>query len=323
MLVEWSKIIPMKIVDRKNAAREIIDTIMSKARYQKVVFCLDKNSDMKLVENVCESVGRNAVVIRYYYNKKNIAEFFNMINNGVRVVVYDVSVKHFYKLQNNNSFLLNIFIPQENFVLPYMNNVDSMYGDNVLICDPQNRDYYTTMVMYELALDNLWSKLLQGVQVDTEIFKRIDNLVKCDNFYNELLSVFVSVKNNLTDEYRKITDNDCGYILMRICCIMQMLKNVDNGEIDYIDFYKEMQSSEDVAKAYQLLIKYDVIDTLKLYSKKLIKITSVIVNRIKIIIIKYLYKQINFKKHNKIIKNATISLNIDNLLYISYILNCV
>lgn len=314
----------MKIVDKQNVIDSIVNLIMKKARYQKVVFCLDKDSDTETIDKVCELVGREAVVMKYYYNKKNLVTFFNMINNGVRIVVYNVSAEHFYNVQNNSPFLINVFIAQTNFVLPYISKADSLYGENILVNDLRSKDYCTLMVMYELALDGLWGKLLQGVNVDTDIFKRIDNLVKCDNFYNELLTVFACVKNNLICGYQQLTDKDvCGYVLMRICCILQMLKSVEDNEINYIDFYKEMQSAEDVNKAYRLLVKCDVIDTLKLYSKKLIKITMVIIDRIKIITNKYLNNKINFKKHFKIIKNEAICLNIDNLLYISYILNCI
>lgn len=313
----------MNIVDKKKAVKNITDLIMLKAKYQKVVFCLDKNSDTELVDRVCELVGRNAIIIKYYYNKKNNADFFNMINNGVRIVVYNVSVKCFYELQNDNMFLINVFIPQGNFVLPYISNNNSLYGENVLITNLNDRDYSAILVMYELALDELWNKLLQGIHVDTKLFKKIDNLIVCDDFYNELIRLFACVKNNLSNEYRlENVAEVCDYMIVRNCCILQMLKSVDEGVENYIDFYKEMHSSDAVDKAYHLIVKYDIMDKLKYNSSNLIKIILVIIDRIKIIINKYLNKQINFKKHNKIIKNATIPLNPSNLLYISYILNC-
>lgn len=314
----------MKIVDRRNGVNEIVDMIISKARYQKVVFCLDKNSDSTILDKVCELVGRNAIIIKYYYDKKSLGDFFNIINNGVRIVVYDVSVEHFYYVRNSNIFLLNIFMPQSDFLLPYISNVNSMYGENVLITNLQSRDYYSILLMYGVALDNLWGKLLNYVKVDTEMFKQVDELILCDNFHNKLLYVFECLKNSLDEDYVQLTEGEaCGYILMRMGCILQMLQTIVERKESYVDFYKYMQSAKDIDKAYQLLVKSDMLDVLRLYCNKLIKVVQVIINRIKIIINKYLNNKIGIKKYRKIINNVSNRLNVDNLLYIAYILNCV
>lgn len=311
----------MKIVDKEDAVDFIVKMIKEKARYQKVVFCTDKNSNIEMLDKICTLVGRSAVIIKYYYNKKNIKEFFSMINNGARLVVYDVSVDHFYNVQNNNTFLLNVFISQSSFVFPYIGNVGSVYGENVLITELLRRDYNSIILMYELALDDLWGRLLSGASVNTEMFKKIDSLMKCDNFYNELIYVFECLKNNLTDDYGSINEREvCGYMLMRIGCILKMLTTISDGRESYIDFYKRVQSTKELETAYQLIVKSDLIDILRLYCSKLIKISIVIIDRIKIIINKYLNNNINLKR---IIKNITISPNINNLLYIAYILDCV
>ena len=104
----------MRVLDKRNSINEIAEMIAQKARYQKVVLCLDDESDMGFVDKLTDVMGRKVVLLKYYYNKNNISSFFDMISNGVRVVVYNVSLEHFYQLQNDNNFILNIFLPQSN-----------------------------------------------------------------------------------------------------------------------------------------------------------------------------------------------------------------
>ena len=149
----------MNIVDKKNAAKEIANLITTKAMYQKVVFCLDENSDTKLLDEVCDTVGRNAIIIKYIYSKKSTPDFFNLINNGVRIVVYNVASENYYRVKNDNSFMLNVFVAQSDFVLPYIGCVDSLYGHNMLVVNKSGRDYCSVLRMYELALDDIIGRL--------------------------------------------------------------------------------------------------------------------------------------------------------------------
>lgn len=316
----------MRVIDRNNSINEIAQLIIQKARYQKVMLCLDSESDMSFVDKLTDIIGKSVVVLKYYYNKNNISSFFDMVNNGVRVVVYNVGLEHFYQLQNDNNFVLNIFLPQSNFVLPYITNVESVYGDNMLVCDTAHKDYVSILFMYELALSKLWSLLLQEVEVDVEMFKNIDKLANDkDNFYVNLLNQATYLKSSLTDEYKQIDEEQLPYyIYLRLCAVLKMFENLHQGKEQYIDFYKTELSSEAIEKAHSLIMKYNIIDIIKYNSFNLIKINSVILNRLKIIIKKYFnFKNIKLNKLNKTIKNQAKLLKIDNLLYISYIFNTI
>lgn len=314
----------MRIVDKSNSANEIVDLILSKAKYQKVVICIDENSDMEFVENIVSQINKDTILLKYYYNKHDTSTFHNMVNNGVRAIVYNVGLKHFYKLQSDNSFLLNIFIPQSNFVLPYIVNVESFYGDNLLVCNTNIKDYITLLFLYELALNKTWCLLLQEVEVDTTIFKNIDALANCTHdFYSSLINQVSYLKSTLTDEYKDIEENQLPYyIYLRLCIIFKMLESLNQDNEEYIDFYKTELSSKAIEKAYSLVVKYPFIDKLKYNSGNLIKVNSAILNRTKIIIKKYFnFKTAKLNKLNKIIRNQSKILNIEDLLYISYIFN--
>ncbi len=316
----------MRVLDKSVALNEIVQTILHKAKYQKVIVCLDDNSDMWLVNQIIDRVNKEVVIIKYYYNKHDNQNLFDMINNGARVVVYNVGLQNFYKLQTDNNYVINIFLNQSNFILPYIDNVESVYGENLLVCETSSKDYASLMALYNLALNKVWSLLLQGVEVDTTIFKQIDNLSNCKNgFYEGLVNIARYLKNTDYKLCKQLKENEMPYYLyLQACAIMKMLKSLSAGDESYIDFYKNELSSNAIEKAHNLLIKYNVIHVLKLYIDNLIKINDAILNRFKIIIKKYFnFKNIKLNKISNIMKNNSKMLNIDNLLYISYIFNSI
>ena len=315
----------MRIIDKSNCEEEIINLAISKAKYQKVLVCIDETSDIRLINSICNKLSRSVVLIKYYYNE-DVQSFFDMANNGARVIIYNVSIEHFYKLSIDDNLILNIFVAQSNFVLPYMLSCESVYGDNLLVCDTINKDFTSIIFMYEGALFKLWAELVQNANVDTNTFKRIDRLINsADNFYINYLDVAQQLKPYIDKDYQLVEELQLPYyIYLRLCAIMSMLEKFNNGREEYIDFYKTSKSTEDVEKAYNLILKNEIIDRLKLNCENLIKICSVILNRLKIIIKKnFNFKRIKFNKLNNLIKLQSKSLNIDNLLYISYIFNSI
>lgn len=316
----------MRIVNKSNSIKEIYDLILSKAKYQKVIFCIDETSDVQNIDNIINMLGRKVIAIKYYYNHKTVSTFFNMLNNGVRIVVYNIKIEHFYKLQTDSNFVLNIFIPQENFMLPYMSNVESLYGDNILICHNQLKDNLSVLFMYYQGLNKVWGDLLQRNQVDMLPLKKIDLLTRCNsNFYVELLDVFKSFGCKAESGYKEVEFAELpSYVYLQVCAMLKLFQSFSDGVEKYIDFEKEGFTSKDVCKAYDLIAKHDIIDIIKFNNHNLIKLTNVILNRLKILIKKYFkLNGAELIKINKLIKTQAKRYNIDDLLYISYIFDII
>lgn len=316
----------MRIVDIVNGVDEIISTIKSKALYQNVLICMDQDSNTELIDEIIAGVGDKANIIKYYYNTNSIKTFYNMANNGVRVVIYNVSLTHFYKLQIVNSYVVSIFVAQSNFLLPYAINSQCVYGENLLICDMTKKDYTSLIYVYYLAFNKVWSDLLQGEYVDGGVFSRIDRIANnlidfCPNLINQI----DILRYEIDTMYQEVSENEiCYYLYLRLFAILKMLKSVEDGDVQYVDFYKTESSAEQVDKAYNLLIKNDTISILKNNISNLIKLANVVLDRIKIIIKKYYKnKQIKINKINSKIKNWAKSLKENNLLFIAYILNSI
>jgi len=283
----------MRIINKNKSVDEILDLILQKAEYQKVIFCLDDKSDMRFVDEISSKLGKNVMAIRYYYNSRNIEDFYNMANNGARIVIYNVSTDKFNELKIDNNFLLNIFISQSKFVLPYMMIPPSVCGDNVLVCDTEEIDYASVICLYEAALNCVWSCLVRREDVNTDIFKSIDSIVNSDkNFHVNMLSSIKRIGIEYFGDFDSCEDCDIPlFVFIKMDIICSMLNDVNGRCEHYIDFYKTEKREEDIDKAYRLVARYHVIETVRQYNDRLLILLNAILKRIKIIIKKHFNKK--------------------------------
>lgn len=313
----------MRIVNINNL-EEISSLIIQKAKYQKVLLCIDKTSDFNVIQKLENKLSKQVVLLKYYFNK-NTSSFFEQINDGVRIVIYNVNVEHFSLLQNDNIYILNIFLPTSNFILPYMMNCESVFGDNILFCGNE-KDYLSVMIMYQAGLEKIWSDIQRNEQVDLKIFKQIDNLINNnDNFYNNLFECVNNLKFYISQDFFIVDKKELPcYIYLKMCYILKFLEKLNLDQEQYIDFYKSSNNVEEILKAYDLIVKYEFIDLIKYYCNNLMRVSEAILNRLKIIIKKFFnIKNIKLNKIKNIIKNQAKMLKIDNLLYISYIFDVI
>jgi hypothetical protein len=133
------------------------------------------------------------------------------------------------------------------------------------------------------------------------------------------------LKSELNDDYKLVKEEELSYyVFLKLYTVLRLFETLYNGTEEYIDFYKLNLSKTEMEKAYRLVVKNDIIDIIKYNINNLIKINNAIINRVKILIKKFFnFKNIKINKLNNIIKQQSKLLNIDNLLYISYIFNVI
>lgn len=313
----------MRIVN-KNNVDEVVDIVLSRAKYQKVLLCIDETSNFDFVQHIENSLGRKAVLLKYYFNN-DMKNFFAQLNDGVRVVIYNVDIEHFALMQNDNNYLFNVFVPTGNFVLPYMLNCESVYGDNLLVCNDK-KDYLSVMLMYEAGLECVWANIQQNERVDLTQFKLIDNLINNDEeFYVALLESVNNLRQYISTDFFAVSQDELPYyIYLKMGYILKMFEKLNLGEEQYIDFYKTTTNVEEILKAYDVVVKYEFVELIKFYSNNLMRVSGAILNRLKIIIKRFFkIKNIKLNKIKNIIKNQAKLLKTDNLLYISYIFDVI
>ena len=260
--------------------------------------------------------------MKYYYNQKNCEDFYRLVNNGVRMVVYNVTAEHFNQLYFDDIHVLNIFLPQNSFVLPFLKSSECVYGDNLLVCCDKNKDYATLACLYECAISKVWEGVVSGEEVDLQIFKNLDALANCNcGFYVKLHERFEGLK-------RFASKIDCGTnesevllgVCLRVGAVLATLNDIDRQEEQYIDFYKQSMSAKEIDAAYNLISNVEIIELLRRYNSGLTKVCTAVLNRLKIIAKKYFnLSKIKYSKIADKIRMHAKSQNIDNLLYISYI----
>lgn len=304
----------MKIV-KKDVLKEICDLLVLKARYQKVVVCYDDSADAVLVEKIKEKVGKRMIIIDFYYNNNRI-ELEKILQDGVRVVVYNVKINNYLKARMDNDFLIKVFIPTGNFILPYVIERDGFFCDNLLVYK-DCLDFLTIILLYDAGLTKLWADVQMQQNVDLEIFKQIDNVVNCGS------GDLIRIVNYLSPYFDVSVEEECipYYIYLKLCYVCKMLERFKFNEESVIDFYKLKLTGDEINKAYQVLVKSEMVDYLKMYCDKMLRVVDALLQRVKILIKKYFKNKINIEKIDLKIKENSKNLKIDNLLYISYIFN--
>ena len=58
----------MRIVNINNL-EEISSLIIQKAKYQKVLLCIDKTSDFNVIQKLENKLSKQVVLLKYYFNK--------------------------------------------------------------------------------------------------------------------------------------------------------------------------------------------------------------------------------------------------------------
>ena len=304
----------MKII-RKNTVKEIVNLILLRAKYQKVVICYDDTADKCLLENIKDKVDKQVVFINFYYNN-NYEDLSKTLQDGARIVVYNVSVDNYLKIKDNNNFLIKVFVPTSNFILPYMIEIDSVFCDNLLVC-PGKLDCLAIILLYDAGLTKLWADLQLHEKVDLEVFKNIDNVINSGG--GDLMEITGYLSNYIDIS----VDENCipYYIYLKLCYVCKMLERFKFNEESVLDFYKLKLSREEIDKAYLVLVKSEIVDCLKMYCDKILRVVYALLQRVKILIKKYFKNKINIEKIDLKIKENAKNLKIDNLLYISYIFN--
>lgn len=303
----------MKIIN-KDFEREISSLILQKAKYQKVVVCYDDSADGGLIDALSSRLGKQVVLINFYLNQ-NIQDYFNVVQNGVRLVVYCVDANNYLKIKDDNNYLIKIFVPTEGYYLPYLTAGESVYCNNMFVANVK-MDYLSIIALYDAGLSKLWADLQIGNDIDLVVFKQIDGLVndKSTNIFPlaEYLSRYVDAD---------ICEKELPYyIYLKFCYIYKMLENFAFNEETVVDFYKLNLSHEELNKAYAVVVKSEIAGYLKLYCSNIMRVVSALITRVKILIKKYFKNnQINIKKIDEKLKQNAKYLKIDNLLYISYI----
>lgn len=303
----------MKIIC-KDFEQEISQLVLHKSKFQKVVICYDNSADKQLLDRLNERLSKQVVLINFYLND-NEDDFFKVVQNGARVVIYNVGINNYLKIKDNNNFLIKIFVPTSAFALPYLTAGDSVYCDNLFV-DKRQMDYLTIIALYDAGVAKLWADLQQGNRVDLEVFKNLDYIVNNKN--KDVFPIAQYLSNYIDEGWSE--DELPYYIYLKLCYIYKMLEKFKFNEERPIDFYKLNLTQEELNKAYSVIVKSEVVDYLRLYCDNLMRVISALIMRVKILIKKYIKNtKINIKKLDEKLKSNSKHLKIDNLLYISHI----
>ena len=196
----------MKIVFDEIGAEAVAESIIEKAKYQKVMLVYDDKTSQVVIDKIYRLIKDEVI-----FNKKNIAMLSQTeINDGYKVVVYCCSANSYLKLNVNNNECVNIFCPEDENILPFVAGGEfATKKDDVLFLQTKKLDVKMLCSIYF----NIFYNHCQRLIFQQEQSKDFNLLNACINTQN-LLNIVFSLNEDVCFEDIKIL-KQCGLLYER------------------------------------------------------------------------------------------------------------
>ena len=127
----------MKIIFDENPIIAIRNSVLKKAKYQKVILLFDDKVGQEMICEIYQSIKDEVV-----FNKKNISTISqDELNDGYKVIIYCCCVDSYLKFKYDNQESDNIFYPTDENVLPFILRDDTVCKtEDVLIVQSKKLD---------------------------------------------------------------------------------------------------------------------------------------------------------------------------------------
>ena len=235
-----------------NPIKEIKNIVQQKAKYQKVMLIFDDSVSNLLISEIYNNIREFCV-----YNQSKIQDVDLVeIYNGYRLVIFCCCVDDFLKCEVNREEFVNIYFPQDSFMLPYYltNKSTIQKRDDYLIIDHNKIDLSMMSSVYFNMFYNYFKNLLIGQNqlIDFSFNKEISqyNIL---NFINEMkedcffLDVDILKKCDLTYDDIILID------LLIVDAFLLLITSVKNQNLMIVDVYKSAKDDNDlIEKFYKL-----------------------------------------------------------------------
>ncbi len=242
---------------------ELNSIIEAKAKYQKVMLIYDDSASPTQINEI-------------YYNLKQICVFNKIkagennldIYNGYRAVIYLCTADSFIKLNIDTNEFINIFIPQDNAILPYVmdKNFYICKAESYLLTDKISSD------------ENITISLLFN-----EYFNYLMSLVNCEEFnlnlnfssnltITQTLNLLSSLPSNLRFyDIELISKANIDYKMLPIvdylliAAFYTVTKSIQQNNLTIVDSYKAFKDDyAQIDKYFSLCSNNVLLELIKL-----------------------------------------------------------
>ncbi|MBE5740984.1 MAG: hypothetical protein E7351_00395 [Clostridiales bacterium] len=225
---------------------EIKNTVQTKAKYQKVMLLYDENvSELQTMEI------RSAVKEICIFNQMKITDLDYMeIYNGYKLVIYLCRVDSFLRLDIHREDFDNLYIPQDENLLPYfLDDKENMsdYSDYLVICDA-NIDIAMMSSVNFNKFYNYFKEILSFQNRDIEFSFENEEITQ----YNSLKLMTNLPSNMEFIDIRILKEQDIEYKylpivdLLLINAFLLLITSIKNHDLTLVDVYKGAKDDDNL-----------------------------------------------------------------------------
>lgn len=242
-----------------NQIKEIQNIVLSKAKYQKVMVLYGDCVSSVEIDKIYESIQGSCI-----FNKANINQCdVDEINNGYRIVIFLCSANEFINCKFNKEEFINIFLPQNNSLLPFYLTPNNTIANNEnhLLLENRNLDFTMWASLIFNSFYSYLQNLLNGKSevVNYEIFNRqithndlIDMIEKMP--YETIFQDF-DILNKQQIDY-----NDLIFVdLLLIEGLLLLVESIKEKRFTIVDVYKSARDDEQLIEKFYKLYNNDML----------------------------------------------------------------
>lgn len=263
--------------------KEMIDIkkiVINKAKYQKVMLLHDDSVSKVQTRDIYELIKKDCI-----YNEMNIDNINQQeIMNGYKLVIFYMSGQKFLNLDFKKDEFVNIFIPTDNYILPFVydsakcqekimggklcNNMSKGFSDgNYLILNSEDIDLTVFSSVYFNRVYTYISNLIYNTHSEIN-FDKFDNIL----FNKDIVDILNKEDNNLcfvdVEIIKQYNLNIRDLVLLDYILLVAFdvfVKAIKEKTLSMIDVYKVAQNDNDkINDFYEMMNNYDLIERLNL-----------------------------------------------------------
>lgn len=247
-----------------NEEKSLKAIVEKNSKYQKVMVLFDNSVSEIFLREIYEEIKDVCI-----YNKSDMFKVGDEIYDGYRLIIYICEIDNFLKSEIRTEEFINVFIAQNNYILPYFLNRKSLVhkGENYLLLNNFKIDIYMLSSFYFNIYFNCFRNLISG-ELSYEGIVLPNNVITQENLIKNISSMkentfFVDV-DIIKKQHIKYSTLIVVDILI-IDSILLFLSSIKNGNLMLVDIYKSAKENyELIDKFYKFYQNDKIVDFVKL-----------------------------------------------------------
>ncbi len=241
-----------------NYLNELKRIVSERARYQKVMLLFDNSIANSELLDIYNSIKEECI-----FNKLNIEnDSMDEVNDGYKLIIYKCQIDSFLKLEFDRRDYVNVYMPSDNYFLPYFLDIDSILNEsNDYLFIPNG--IIDTLILPSVYFNRFQKNIeeLSCDRIDKESFSfalsevNQQTLLKVLSHERELMFLDIDIIKKCDLPYRYLSLVD--YVL--ISAYLVMLRAIKTHNISMVDTYKVAKENMSLIDKFYAMSENDIL----------------------------------------------------------------